>query len=80
MATRVVTITQAKAELSELIDYALQGEEVIITRADKPLVRLVPWRPRTDRTPGAWKGRVRIAEDFDKVTTEDAADWYGDLP
>jgi prevent-host-death family protein len=59
-----VNIYDAKARLSELIDRASRGEEVVIARAGKPLVRLVPVQVR-ERTPGKWKGKVRIAPDFD---------------
>ena len=37
-----VNIAEAKAKLSALLDRALAGEEIIIARAGKPLVRLVP--------------------------------------
>jgi prevent-host-death family protein len=37
-----VTIHVAKAQLSRLIEAALSGEDVLITRGDKPVVRLVP--------------------------------------
>lgn len=63
----IVTIHEAKAQLSALIEQSLQGEEVIIARRDKPLVRLVPVDPRTQggRTLGSAKGRFSIADDFD---------------
>lgn len=35
-------VAEAKAHLSQLLDAALAGEEVILARAGKPLVRLVP--------------------------------------
>lgn len=37
-----VNIYDAKAQLSALLDRALAGEEVVIARAGKPLVRLAP--------------------------------------
>jgi prevent-host-death family protein len=37
-----VNIAEAKAKLSSLLDQALAGEEVVIARAGKPLVRLTP--------------------------------------
>jgi len=39
---RKVTVHAAKTQLSRLIDAALAGEEVIIAKGDKPVVRLVP--------------------------------------
>jgi prevent-host-death family protein len=39
---RNVTIHVAKTQLSRLIDSALSGEDVVISKGDKPVVRLVP--------------------------------------
>ncbi len=65
---RIANITEAKAQLSRLVEAALAGEEVVIARAGRPLVRLVvvapDERPR-DLSVGYWQGRVRIADDFD---------------
>ena len=41
---RFVALTEAKAQLSELIDLTLEGEEVVITRHGKPVVKLVPYQ------------------------------------
>ena len=67
----VFMIHQAKARLSELIDRALRGEEVIIARRRTPLIRLVPFSegPST-RSIGTAKGRIRIHDDFDTLPTE----------
>jgi prevent-host-death family protein len=51
-----VNIAEAKAQLSDLVHRALAGEEVIIARDSKPLVKLVPPRGRRHR---ASKARVR---------------------
>ena len=64
----VTNITEAKAQLSALIEKVLGGEEVIIGKAGKPLVKLVPLqRPSRPRTPGALKGTIVIAADFDDL-------------
>ncbi len=47
-----LNIAEAKAKLSELIDRALAGEEIVIARAGKPLARLVPVEEMTLRQPG----------------------------
>ena len=66
--TKTANIHAAKTQLSKLIEAALEGEEVIIQRAGEPAVRLVPIiRLATRREPGAWKGRVRMAPDFDDM-------------
>jgi prevent-host-death family protein len=62
------TIHQAKTHLSKLIRKALDGEEVIIAKRDKPLVRLEAVRPKkTKRKLGLGEGLVTyIAPDFDE--------------
>jgi antitoxin (DNA-binding transcriptional repressor) of toxin-antitoxin stability system len=41
---RQVTVHAAKTQLSRLIEAALSGEEIVIAKGDKPVVRLVPIR------------------------------------
>jgi prevent-host-death family protein len=73
----IANIHEAKTQLSRLVERALEGEEVIIARAGKPVVRLVPIREgAAPRQGGQWKGRVRIAEDFDELP-EDMARGFG---
>jgi len=54
--TSQVNVAEAKAKLSELLDRALAGEEIVIARAGRPLVRLVPVDELKPRVPGAWRG------------------------
>ncbi len=51
-----VNVAEAKAKLSELLDRAVAGEDIVIARAGKPLARLVPVNPIEPRKPGAWRG------------------------
>ena len=67
-----INLYDAKTKLSELVDRAAAGEEVIIAKAGKPLARLVPLSVR-ERVPGRGKGRVRIADDFDAPLPDDVA-------
>ena len=53
---RQVNIAEAKAKLSELLNRALAGEEIVIARAGKPLARLTPIAELKRRKPGAWRG------------------------
>ena len=63
-----VNIAEAKARLSELVDKAARGEEVLIARDHKPVARLVSvGRVRGPRKPGSAKGQVWIAPDFDET-------------
>ena len=60
-------IAEAKAHLSELLQKAMLGEEVVIARDNQPVVRLVPVEPtRATRVPGSAKGKIiAMAPDFD---------------
>jgi len=72
-----VNIYQAKTEFSRLIARVEGGERIVISRSGRPVARLVPFVPeRATRHPGAWKGRVAIAPDFDAFTADDAAAWF----
>jgi prevent-host-death family protein len=74
---RITNIHEAKSQLSKLVERALEGEEVIIARAGRPVVRLVPVRDNeSPRKGGQWKGKVRIADDFD-VLPDDVARSFG---
>ncbi|HEX9636842.1 MAG TPA: type II toxin-antitoxin system Phd/YefM family antitoxin [Acidobacteriota bacterium] len=69
---KTVNIYEAKTHLSELVERAARGEEVVIAKAGEPKARLVPFgQPRRPRKPGAWKGRVVIRSDFDAPLPED---------
>jgi prevent-host-death family protein len=71
-------IYQAKARLSSLVEKACHGEEVVIAKAGKPRVRLVPFsETESARRPGRAKGRIRIAEDFDAEFPSELADALG---
>ncbi|NBC25493.1 MAG: type II toxin-antitoxin system prevent-host-death family antitoxin [Bacteroidetes bacterium] len=74
-----VNIHNAKTHLSKLIEKVLDGEEIIIAKYGKPLVRLEPYRPVEKRTPGSWKGKVWIAEDFDELPEEIEKPFKGEL-
>ena len=63
---KIANIHEAKSQLSKLIESALAGEEIIIAKAGKPLVKLIPYQEnKTPRTPGGWEGKVIMSDDFD---------------
>jgi prevent-host-death family protein len=64
---RYVNIAEAKARLSELVEKAARGEEIVIARDHKPVAKLVPVRTHAPRVPGSAKGQVWIAPDFDEI-------------
>ncbi len=58
-------VAEAKARLSQLVRKALDGEEVVIAKDNKPLVKLVPVkRTAGRRRPGSAKGQVTMSKDF----------------
>ena len=61
-----VNVEEAKDNLPELIDAAVKGEDVVITKDDEQVVRLVPI-PRTKARPqfGSAKGLITMSDDFD---------------
>ena len=67
----VANIYEAKTHLSRLIQKALEGEEVIIAKSGKPLVKLVPADSEKRKVKfGLLKGKIKIAEDFDEFGPE----------
>jgi len=72
----VVNVAEAKAKLSELLEAALRGEEVIIAKRGKPLVRLVPVAPKK-RELGFLQGHIPDSF-FDPLPEEELAAWYGE--
>lgn len=65
------SVHDAKTNLSRLIADALAGGEVVITRGNVPVVRLVPVAPRGRRRFGALKGRIAMDARFDEPLPED---------
>ncbi len=64
----ITNISEAKAQLSALIEKVKAGEDVIIGKAGKPVARLVKYELKeVKRKPGALKGKIKIKEDFDEL-------------
>lgn len=60
-----LNVAEAKARLSELVQRAASGEEIIIARNGRPQARLVALALKSARMPGAGAGKWVLAEDFD---------------
>ena len=69
---------EAKTKLSQLVERAEAGEEIVIARNGTPVARLVPVASSSSfaSARGVWKGKVRIADDFDELP-DDLADALG---
>ena len=72
-----VNIYEAKTHLSELVDRASAGEEIVIAKSGVPTARLVPLRAvHEHRAPGGWAGIITIADDFDAPLSGDILDAF----
>lgn len=74
----VTTIHEAKTNLSRLIEKAERGEEVVIARGKKPVVRLVPIeKAPKKRKLGLLKGKFKVGpEFFEPLPPEELELWY----
>jgi prevent-host-death family protein len=73
----VNTVTEAKTRLSELIEKAIAGQEIVISRSGKPVAVLTAYRRvQRPRHPGALRGKIRIGADFDTLP-DDVASAFG---
>jgi prevent-host-death family protein len=61
----VLSLYDAKTNLSALVDRAAAGEEIVISKYGRPCARLVPLKKPVRRRPGSAKGRIWMAADFD---------------
>jgi prevent-host-death family protein len=68
----VFNIHEAKTHFSKLLERVLNGEEVIIAKAGKPVARILPFTTDdvSPRLPGIDKGKVIILPDFDAPLPE----------
>ncbi len=57
-------ITEAKSNLSKLLDLAIKGEEIVITQNSQPVAKISPIKRPLKR--GSAKGKVWMSDDFDE--------------
>lgn len=73
----ITNISEAKAQLSALVEKVMAGQEVVIGKAGKPVAKLVRYeQSEKPRRPGALRGKIKIADDFDELPA-DIADAFG---
>ena len=71
-----VTLYDAKTNLSELVERAAGGDEIIIAKRGKPRAMLVPLPPRPVRRSGLGKGQWNVKPGFDDPLPEEMLkDW-----
>jgi prevent-host-death family protein len=74
---RRVNVHEAKTHLSRLLERVEKGEQIVISRAGKPVALLGPLpKPGQPRQPGLLKGRVRVASDFDAPLPADVLEAF----
>ena len=66
-----VNIHEAKTQLSRLLNRVAAGEEIVISRAGKPIARLVPFAGTVTRQLGRDAGLFTVPDDFDQPLPED---------
>jgi prevent-host-death family protein len=71
----LVNVHEAKAQLSELLERAVRGEEIVIAKRGKPFVRLVPAATKEPRRPGLAKGEGLTDAFFEPLSDEELAAW-----
>ena len=73
----VINVYDARAKLSRLIDRAVAGEEIVIARNGRPLVRLTPVGEKPlARKPGALKGLFEVPDSFFEPLPDDVLDAF----
>ncbi len=75
----LVNIHDAKTHFSKYITQALNGEEIIVAKSGKPLIRLIPYTETTEvRHGGQFRGLIEISDDFDAPLPENLLNqFYG---
>jgi prevent-host-death family protein len=74
-----VNLYEAKTRLSELVDRAAAGEEIVIAKAGTPMARLVPLPPAPPkRVPGQLKGQIWVSDDFDDPLPPEIQKYFDD--
>jgi prevent-host-death family protein len=73
-----VGMHEAKTNLSQLVERAEAGEEIVLTRRGKPVAQLVPVPVKSGMAAvwGKYRGQIHIADDFDELP-DDLAEAFG---
>ena len=65
-AVQRVGLEEAMTHLIDLINAAMRGEDIVIVKDERSMVRLVPMSPKSGRRAGSAKGLIKMADDFDE--------------
>ncbi|MBF0201030.1 MAG: type II toxin-antitoxin system prevent-host-death family antitoxin [Desulfamplus sp.] len=75
----IINISEAKIQLSKLVDMAHNGEQIIIAKNNLPIVELIAYKPAAKRKMGLLKGQIHIPDNFLDENEEINALFYGDV-
>ncbi len=68
----IINIHEAKTHLSRIVETVFRGSEVILAKAGKPMVKIVPLQAQKREIKfGVLKGKIRVADDFDALLPDD---------
>ncbi len=74
---QTINIHEAKTHFSKLVEAAIQGEEIIIAKAGKPVAKLCPiTKIKPKYKFGLMKGQIEIADDFDAPLPDDVLNYF----
>lgn len=73
-----ISISEAKAHLSSLIDRAFHGERIVISKNNLPIADLVPHKPEGSRRLGLLKGKMMVPEDIMEEDEDINKMFYGE--
>ena len=69
--SEAVTVSEAKTQLSRLIERATEGEEIVIRRGPRPVAKLIRYDdPPVRRQMGDLKGKIWMSDDFNEPDEE----------
>ena len=69
--TTILTLSDAKARFSEVVERVANGEEFVVTRKGKPMVRITRFVAHGQRRKlGDFAGRIRMSADFEDWPTD----------
>ena len=73
----IVNISDAKTNLSKLIDMVSHGETIVIAKNNRPIADLVVHKPQGKRKLGLLKGKIIIPDNFTQEYTDINEMFYG---
>ncbi len=70
--SETVTVTEAKTQLSSLIERVTDGEEIVIRRGQRPVAKIIAYTAEEPkpRKPGALRGKIWMSDDFNEPDEE----------